>query len=79
MTVAAKKRVEEAPEAVDENALIPFTFRIERGIVAGLDEMVADLRQEHPAYRGLTRSDIIRGALREAIEKHRAEKVPANK
>lgn len=69
----AAKRLE--PQE-DENELIPFNFRLERGIVLALDEMVEDLRKEHPSFR-LTRSDVIRTALREAVERHRAQKKPA--
>lgn len=71
MSLAARKRPEPPPDASE---LIPFAFRIERGIIAGLDEMVEDLRQEHPSFRRISRSDVIRDALREAIERHRAGK-----
>jgi metal-responsive CopG/Arc/MetJ family transcriptional regulator len=65
MGMAAKKM-----DPADDTELVPFNFRIPRGLVVSLDAMLEELRRERPAFRGVTRSDIIREALYKAVQEH---------
>jgi hypothetical protein len=53
----------------DPNELVPFNFRMPRGILDGLDAWVHELNSGR-AIGKVTRSDLIRILLSKALEEH---------
>lgn len=53
--------------AVDPSELIPFTFRMPRGLIAALDARLVELNQASP-FTPITRSDLIRDLLASSLK-----------
>lgn len=60
------------PSDAPKSPMTPIYLRMPVDLVEDLDRWVEELQQERPGFRSLTRTDLIRDLLHDAVERRRA-------